>query len=71
MATSTHMLKGLPHMGAGGGIPAPSKLRANSTTMAQPTCRVLKTTTANRKFLIPPDFVVGGMRAEKQGRWFP
>jgi hypothetical protein len=26
---------------------------------------------ADRKFLIPPDFVVGGMRAEKQWRWFP
>jgi len=26
---------------------------------------------AESKFLIPPDFVVGGMRAEKQWRWFP
>ena len=32
-----------PHPGVGGGIPAPRKLSEDSTTMAQPTCKVMRT----------------------------
>src|SRR6266446_4036646 len=35
----------LPQVGAGGGTPAPRKLRADSTTIPQPICSVASTTT--------------------------